>query len=433
MNGYNTNVEDGSVSDNECDSDFDDSASETSTIAYEHLEHEPFETFQTKVAELATDIFPEGSKIDVERMKGGSFNRVVGLTVSRPKTKNKFITKWLLGCLGMRTSTKYNEPQKYILRIPRFNTKSLEREVAVLKVVAEKLSLPIPQVVKYDISKENALGKPYMVQSRLFGDNLAKIGDTLNMEQWKCVANRITEITAEIAELTSTSAGEIALGNLNHPSDHEVEIEKFGVPHRGTTSDIGPEHQQNALLFLLEQCERWRKYQNSKGFCWEHIWDGFADISRSLQKRGFLDGAFSLVHGDLKGYNLLVNVKDASTVQVTGVIDWDFASFAPKFMAYRAPFWLWNAEDMDSYDEDNEENANVSPEGETQKELKRVFENAASDEFKKFAFQPEAMLARRMFEILKKGMFSSGAVEEAEAILEEWKDLFPEDDISGGN
>lgn len=182
---------------------------------------------------------------------------------------------------------------------------------------------------------------------------------------------------------------------------------------------------------MLEQCERWMELQNIQGECWDYIWNGFAAISKSLHERGWLDGPFALMHGDLLPYNLLVDVRGSKTVDISGILDWDSAIFAPKFMAYRAPLWLWlHADDGGDADE-IEWNANLEPTTVRERELKQVFKNVASEEQTKFAFALEAMLARRLFQILKDGVFSSTAIEEAEAIIQEWKELHPEDKIPG--
>jgi aminoglycoside phosphotransferase (APT) family kinase protein len=418
------------------DTDDDDAASETSTVAYEHVGHESFETFQHKVTQLAKDTFPKASSIVIEHMKGGSNNRVFGLTVTTPTTK-KYTPRWITRFFRLSTAKKLGYSHKYILRVPRFDVDGrLERQVATLNVVASLLpSFHTPQVIKYDVTKNNVLEKQYMIQKRLPGQSLARIGDDLSLEQWKCVAKCVTEIMAGIAACTSESAGEIAVDNPARPiSSSGVKLDKFCVPRGPTSESFGkpntwPAQSQSSLSFMLEQCERWREYQKSEGYCWEHVWDGFSVISESLQKREFLDGPFGLTHGDLEGYNLLVDVKDSTNVEITGILDWDSAVFGPKFMSHRAPFWLWLDKDVDSDDADDEENANVEPQEERERELKRVFETEASEDFKKFAFQPQAILARRMFAILKDGMFSDYVVKEAEVIIQEWSQLHPEDNV----
>jgi len=67
-----------------------------STLAFadESYAHEAFETFQFKVIQLCLNTgFGEPSEI--QRMKGGAFNRVIGLAFA------------------------LREPQSYVLRIPR--------------------------------------------------------------------------------------------------------------------------------------------------------------------------------------------------------------------------------------------------------------------------------------------------------------------------
>jgi hypothetical protein len=126
---------------------------------------------------------------------------------------------------------------------------------------------------------------------------------------------------------------------------------------------------------------------------------------------------------------MLASITSSSSVAVTGIIDCDSAILAPEFMAYRAPFWLWTSMTVLSSDEDKEENANlpvVTPEDHI---LKQVFLNEASEKFKWMAFAPEVMLARRMFHVLQKGMFSNWHMEEAEKVIKEWIQLHPEDGV----
>jgi hypothetical protein len=81
----------------EDDSHSDASDSTSPTIAYDH---EPFKTFQRRVAVLGEDL---GVGFDeVERMRGGSFNRVVPVTL---RTASE--------------TASWNHLTKAIIRIPR--------------------------------------------------------------------------------------------------------------------------------------------------------------------------------------------------------------------------------------------------------------------------------------------------------------------------
>lgn len=415
------------------DVEFGDDVSETSTVAWEHLGHEPFDTYKDKVYKMAVKLFPHAGKILVEHMKGGSYNRTVRVTVfpGVPSLRARIV-----GRIKKRApKSPLAPPATYILRIPRFQSAPLEQQVAVLNTIAAKLSLPTPKVIKYDASTKNRLGNSYMMQALLEGEQLCHVAKNLNTKQWESVVRNVIDLQKTIAGFQSTSAGEIATANTSIAPDAAVQIEKMYVPRRGLTNhnsstpSTWPSLPQDTLTELLELCERWREYQRSDGMCFEHIWDGYSIICRSLHQRGFLEGSYSLVHGDLAAHNLLVKIKDESTVVITGVLDWDFAMFAPKFMAYGAPFWLWMDDSALVEDDEDEKMANFEPTGQVQRNNKATFLAEASEEWKKFAFEPEAMLARRMFQVLKSGMQSDWAVKEAEAINNEWGALHPEDKI----
>ncbi|CAO2656577.1 Nn.00g053800.m01.CDS01 [Neocucurbitaria sp. VM-36] len=408
----------------------DDAASLASTIRHGH---ESFVSFQHKVSQVVAKYFKQQvSDIKVDHIKGGSYNRVVAVSLSaKPK---KYSMKWFKArCLGARPKV---DPfvESYIVRIPRQDGCDMARDVAILKAVGAQLTLPIPKVVTYDLSADNVFDKPYMIQTRLLGGNLAQLWDTLNMEQKKSVAKRVTILVSTIAS-AEAPAGDISLENLSQVSEECIRVEKFCVPARGLEDDsfdkpnTWPAQSQKPLQHLLEQCERWREYQTSQDACFDEIWGGLAAISNALEVRGFLEGPNVLLHGDLKAYNLLAEVRSHTEVEITGILDWDYAVIAPEVMAYRVPFWLWIPEDMNSVDEDDESNANLEARTDEDQALKDVFLTEASEKYKRLAFAPEALLARRMFPILRKGIFGPWNMMEAENIIREWDELHPEDGV----
>jgi hypothetical protein len=97
------------------DNQVDDAASEASTILYDQ---EPFDTFQKKVAELAESLFPSKPAISVEHMKGGSYNRVIGFTVTAPSPKI-FGCKWFKKRLHkLFRKPEAGSSEQYIVRVP---------------------------------------------------------------------------------------------------------------------------------------------------------------------------------------------------------------------------------------------------------------------------------------------------------------------------
>jgi hypothetical protein len=397
-----------------------DTKSETSTICHEH---EAFETFQCKVAVVAAQQLGRNvSGLLIERMKGGTYNRVVGVSVRVPKLK-RTCTSWAhkFVCALLRKPAR-QVPDSYVVRIPRHDGEELQQQVATLKAVGSRLDLPIPEVVSYDLSSDNILEKPYMIQKRLPGKPVYQILQSLNLEQKKCLTRRLTKLVSRIATVQA-APGDISVDNLTSPCDDTVRTNKFPLPRK----EVIPSTLQTSIDHLLEQCERWREFQTANGYCFENIWNGFVAISKSLEARGFLDGPCILVHGDFREYNLLAQVHSTTQVEITGIMDWDEALFAPIFMAYRAPFWLWTPEDSSSDTFEDEKNALSEPTAIEDQELKRVFLETASDDYKRFALAPEAILARRMYFLLRKGIFGPWNGQEAHAVISEWHDLHPED------
>ncbi|KAF2874695.1 hypothetical protein BDV95DRAFT_458523, partial [Massariosphaeria phaeospora] len=401
----------------------EDATSETSTLAYSQ---EPYATFQDKASELSHQLFPYSADIKLDRMKGGSSNRVIGITTSGRKMK-KYSCDWFRTQFKDMISLKHDEPEKYVLRIPRWESVSMEAVIATLKVIGDRAQIPTPRVIAYSLSEGNVLGKPYMLQPRLPGLSLNTVYDSLNLEQKKCVARQITKLIPDIATITSGSAGTISASNLANNGSSDIEVSRFPICDPMDDPSFTPSIAETPLEFMLGQCERWREYEEASGMAWHNIWDAFSEISESLQKYGFLeDSGFCLAHGDLLDYNLLVEIRGSTSVEITAVLDWDCAAFVPSFVAYRAPFWQWINDNEPDYDETL---ANKVPETDAQMACKAVFEEMASEKFKRFAFAPEAVFARRMFKILKDGIFSDQILDETKKIIRGWDELHPEDDI----
>lgn len=399
-------------------------------------DYEPFDSYQYKVAQLACQSFPHASKITVERMRGGFENRTIGLTVFDP-LPNAFVR--IFRHL-FHPSCEEDKGTQYILRIPRGPPNGLlEQQVATLCVVAAKTSLPVAKVVQYSTSVENPLKSGYMIQTRLQGQPLANVKDHLNPKQFESVLKGFMHITETLAGVQSNTAGEITEDNISlsmepHSSIH---LGKYLLPPRGQGDDPSfpkprtwPASPQDTLAVLLEQCQRWEEYpkheeQGDDLYGW--IWKNFGIIFTALQKQGFLDGPFSLVHGDLADHNVLVIVGDENTVEITGVVDWDYAMLVPKFVAYGAPYWMWLDERTLSWH--HERNVNHEPKTENGRIAKEYFQANASDEWKKFAFAPEAIIARQLFDFAIRGIDGSWDTEVIDACFEEWNKLHPEDKV----
>jgi aminoglycoside phosphotransferase (APT) family kinase protein len=375
----------------------------------------------------------------VEYIGHGSYNCVIGVTIkaSEPRRDSGIA----LGSL-MKLFSNSVKLKEYVVRIPINYEKSKEdladellRDVAVLQVVAPRLSVPIPIVVEYDMTSNNVLVDPYVIQTRLRGSSLQTFWDDLNCRQRVSAIKQITKITEKIAAVTASTAGFISVDNLKFPSTSHIEnaqfpvpLHKLGLDSKFTKPRWGPAAPQTPLEWITEQCERWCEYEEivSDTDNRERWWQ-LVCIARSLERKGWLGETFHLVHNDLFARNLMAVVKDAATVEITGVVDWDFAFFGPKFMALRAPTFAWMEDRLNC--ESNEQHANYQPEGRTNRAVRHAYCDAASHEYVTFAFAPEAILARRMFQVVTKGMLNRVRMDESASIARDWNALYPSDMI----
>ena len=179
-----------SDSDSDCDSSY-----VASTIDFGH---ETFPTFQTKVSQIATAIFPhvDPSHITTEHMKGGSFNRVASITIVTPPP-NKFSFPWFLKVLpGYFGRQKVTASKKFVVRIPRYDSAGMDRDISIIEFVGPRLRLPIIVTTAFELSDDTVLGKAWMLQPRLRGEQLSRVWETLSLAQKISMTIRVTNYTA---------------------------------------------------------------------------------------------------------------------------------------------------------------------------------------------------------------------------------------------
>ena len=92
-----------------CTHDHDDASSSGST---DHFDHEPFETFKSKVNHLFEELYPNNPPVGIDRMEGGSFNRIVGV--------------------------RLEDDTRCVLRVPRFVETILDHEAAIISYLHKK-------------------------------------------------------------------------------------------------------------------------------------------------------------------------------------------------------------------------------------------------------------------------------------------------------
>lgn len=173
-----------------------------STSTVEH-EHEPYETFHVKALALARSLFGDSGVITVERMRGGSFNRVVGIHVNNQAT--------------------------YVLRIPRNpDVVNVDAEAAAFLFVLGNAGIAAPVVVTYDVGKDNVIGSPYVVMKLVDGDCLfPHWWKSFSLAEKVKIAYQVGRTIRQIIEARNKEAGWPALRADEHGVNAQVHIKAF--------------------------------------------------------------------------------------------------------------------------------------------------------------------------------------------------------------
>ena len=428
------------------DEDQSDEESESSSVEWEH---EPFESFQIKVLDFALTLWNglDRDDIEVHRMHGGSYNRVIGISIKAAPEKVKHVTSIVqypsfsstihIGGIPIETDSEQDNSMDYILRIPRPRPRfwcdvRLDHDVAALLYVRRLENIPVPEIVAFDETSKNTLGEPYMVQRRLPGTDLNVTFPDLDHNQKIRVATELGQIFNRMLSKKNTAAGKLILPANVAGADQQIDegsLEPLFLIESPTTDQLQPNLTTKELLsrvFEERKVHELRRYPSGTVALW--LMDQFTTMAKELHEDGWFGGNdISLCHLDFEPRNIMVDAtRDAAQPIISGILDWDSAVLAPSFMSCAPPFWIWAWPDDDDDEDDDDEDertANDVPPTEEGRFLKKSFEEAAGPEYVRYAYPSAYRLARRLVRFAIDGMHSNEQYKEANAMLKEWTEL----------
>ncbi|RYP66489.1 hypothetical protein DL769_006032 [Monosporascus sp. CRB-8-3] len=382
------------------------SESDSSTVIYDH---EPFSTFRDRVLALAhRTLWPSASlqDITVSRLRGGGFNRIIGLDLQTDGPSE---------CKAIR----------YILRVPRFDAAQVDRDVAALCFIHQHSRIPAPQVISFDETEDNELQCPYMIQNRIVGKDLFSTYPELDHSARCQIAEELGAIFNQMLSLRSSIPGRLALSE-----DKDINAPLYVVPFHPPGSVLPTQYRDSPstrsvceLLTADFQALKATALEiDPKNTAISTTMDDFCDMATELDSRGWLAGIpYTLAHLDLAPRNILVDCSPEQPI-ITAVLDWDSAVLAPIFMCCAPPVWIWAWKD----DEDEDERtANEEPPTPEARQLKQLFEDAAGQDYLKFAYEPAYRLSRRLVRFAIDGVRSNEDFKEAKTMLQEWHSMRP--------
>lgn len=439
--------------------------SETSTLAHEQT---PFIDFKLQVVELCHLLWPPAPRGPLSRQSPeASSHRFPGLLKSRklarlgsssraepteyPKQSTKeFIVERMTGgtldrVIGITiVDSKGNRPEQLILRVPRIAWMSRpDREVATLRYIRQHSSVPVADVKAFDLKCDNPLKNPYVVQRRIAGTDLrTAIQNELSHGQWCAIAKEIGGIMLKLQTMSNPVPGVIeAVTNedgiqafavkpfdIKPPLEKDWKLKQASPLFDADNSGALHYYQKSTLDFFLTQFGRWRAEElriNPTESLHPHFMERLATTASQMDKLGCLgDNKNCLSHLDLAARNIMVEIRSDRRITVTGVLDFDSAVFAPTFVSCYPPWWLWQNETQRGDALEDEGQSNETPPDPELVEIKRIFEETVGDGFLHYAYQPQFRLARKMFKIACHGNRSNETWKQIEEFLDEWDTFY---------
>ena len=316
----------------------------------------------------------------IERMRGGTFNRIIGITIIDPSA---------------------DRPEQLILRIPRIAWMSRpDREVATLRYVRQHSSVLVPHVRAFDFKPDNPLKDPYVIPDRIHGTDLhTAIQNDLSHKQWCAVARQVGRILLQFQAMTSPIPGLIEEVTKEdglraftvNPFDVKPPFEKDWVLKQASplfdadNSRALEYYKKSTLDFFLAQFGRWRAEElriNPTEILHPHFMERLAAAASQMDRRGCLgNNENCLSHLDLAAHNIMVDVDSDKSITITGVLDFDSAVFAPTFVSCYPSWWLWQDETQPGDAMEDESQSNEAPPDPDLVEIKHIFEETVGDDF----------------------------------------------------
>ena len=440
----------------------------------------PFEEFAWTVQEVCKRFWPTAYEdVTITRLDGGSFNRIVALSVKPSLALGPAVPALLPNTQGQDERSEH-----YVLRVARDSDLQVVDHITVLYYVQKHTSIPVPRVLAFDIGSDNAVERPYTLQQRIPGVCLDTIISKLTFDQRRGLAAQIARIIRQMQGAKNPVAGKIGIPTrVAHNASDEASLELqanglgelsldkklafmtvTGLPsatdeapksfaeadpeiseedhlqvlHFDLTSRFGNNDQYTGVVntvrnkrtpvlsFFNFQFVR-QMLQELQNFPMDvidtRLFHQLMQVGLEMDDDLCLgEDTFNLFHGDFEPRNIMVHVCDFGDVHISGVLDWDLSGFVPQAVSCTAPRWVWSVKPGLDSDEREDEEDPTDPE---QIALKEAFDDAVGEKFVKMAYSPEHRLVRRLFRLAVGGLVSTESIVEAQSVIKEWAELRP--------
>lgn len=301
----------------------------TSTTKYHQ---ERFEDFQKKVLKLFPVLFPPHDVVQVHRIRGGSWNRITGATLSN----------------GAR----------YIVRSPRYpdGAAMIPDQVAVLRFIHRHTTIPVPKTITFDIQTENPLQSAYTIQNWLDGRSLRTEMLETDVSDRMALARAVVDLMGKMYVTEPfPSPGVICA------QDSSAETVVLSLPCPTGSPIIPSPPITDALTFLTSCYDLYSKEAEDRGDeGTPHYMKRLKAAAIALHAERPFSNRFCIMHPDFEPRNILVQKTADGEYEATAALDYDGAFVGPIEAIWSPPQWLWTW-DLEDSGGDNEKRATLEP------------------------------------------------------------------------
>ncbi|KAH9942767.1 hypothetical protein B0H21DRAFT_517618 [Amylocystis lapponica] len=249
--------------------------------------------------------------------------------------------------------------RQLLLRIPSPNTKPaiLESEIATLKYMAERTSIPVPKVLAFNLDEDQNHSKSiYAILEKPLGVSLDTVFHTLSHFEQNLVVAQVAKWMVELLRHRFDAIGSLILGDqTGHPVGPIVR-RAFCIDGRAKLAlDRGPFKNAKAYYFACAQreldCSRVLFVQDAPPTYQRDLDDGRLQVERIAGLFGDLvqrcegldedDPTMAQLSLDIHQLGLKSFFVDSSnSSKIISVSDWQFISTRPLWCCARLPTWL---------------------------------------------------------------------------------------------
>ncbi|KAK7413645.1 hypothetical protein QQX98_007470 [Neonectria punicea] len=253
---------------------------------------------------------------------------------------------------------------KWVVRIPLVPylpfgpDKKLECEIAAMKLVSEKTSIPIPNLIAYAIDDTSKTFPTFMILEFVEGEKLShKRYQEFTPGQRTQLYHSLADIFIQLRRLEFDAIGRllsqddgsftvsnpIATIDLNAQALEGLQPSQVlarysgGGPLRSTSQYIGLLHDLADNAFAKSRSS----VLESDGIGEEYLYHlhSFRKHVDDWRAESDDQGPFVLVHGDFQPFNLLISDQGS----IVSVLDWEWSRVVPR-QFFKPPLWLQYAD-----------------------------------------------------------------------------------------